>query len=201
MKKGSHPKKLDKSGVMSDTHISGKEEEDIVFEDETLDGNIAGKLKKLRDELKVRTAERDEYLTGWQRAKADLINERKNEEEQRKDLQRFGQEGLLLDLIPVLDSFDMASANKEAWEKAPENWRKGVEYIHSQLLGVLKQYGCEPFDPQREAFDPTRHDSIESVPVSEKKQDHTVIEVLQKGYLLNDKVIRPAKVKVGAYSA
>src|SRR3989344_2951801 len=85
-------------------------------------------------------AEKQEYLTGWQRAKADLVNARKRDEEERKEFIRFVNGQLIEDLIPVLASFDMATENKEAWEKADKNWRTGVEYIHAQLVKILSAF-------------------------------------------------------------
>lgn len=201
MEKRKGKKKLDKRGVISHTTSSSREdgESDIIFEESAEEAGVAQKIKKLRDELKTCRSAKEAYLAGWQRAKADLVNLRRQEEARRADLLRHGEERILLDLIPALDSFDMAFSNKEAWEKADTNWRKGVEYIHSQLLSVLRQYGCEPFSPEGESFDPSRHDSIESVPVEDRERDHTIVTVLQKGYLCRGKVIRPAKVTVGEY--
>ena len=196
---GEKDTKLDKDGVIGNNEM--KVEDEIVFEDEEGMEGFAVKQKKLREELKECRREKEEYLAGWQRAKADLINERKEEEARRKSFVLFGTTGLLTDIIPILDSFDMAFGNKEAWEKVDENWRKGVIYIHSQLLSVLKQYGCEPFDSLGEYFDPSRHISVSSVLVHNEAQNHTVMEVLQKGYVLEEKVLRPARVVVGEYKA
>ena len=199
MKDEKERKGLDKDGVIGDT---GNNEDEVLFEEEEEEaaaGDAKTKLKKLRDELKTCHTEKGEYLAGWQRAKADLVNERRDEEARHADLVRFGQEKLLIDIISVLDSFEQAIGNKEAWEKVDQNWRKGVEYIYSQLLTVLTHYGGRPFDPSGESFDPSLHDSLETVPVAAPEKDHMIVEVLQKGYLLNDKVLRPAKVKVGTF--
>jgi molecular chaperone GrpE len=102
-----------------------------------------------------------------------------------------------LDILATVDSFDMAFANKESWEKADENWRRGVEYIYSQLLGTLEQNGLKQLAPIGETFDPNVHTSVESMPVEKEEDENKILEVVQKGYMLNGSLIRSPKVKVG----
>jgi len=187
--------KLDKNGIIS--HID--DSEDVTFEDVEDSDTQANKVKKLQKKLKECNVLKQEYLNGWQRTKADAVNLRKSEEEKRKRTAKFAEENLLVDLLPALDSFDMAFANKEAWEKVDKNWRIGVEHILTQLLTILKQYNLEPFDPEGDQFDPARHNSIEAIITQKKSDDGKIVEVLQKGYLLNNKIIRPAKVKIAEY--
>ncbi len=158
---------------------------------------LAEKIKKLKKELKECQAEKAEYLAGWQRAKADYLNLKKDETEKRESLSRYAKADVLNDLINLADSFDLAFANKEAWESVPENWRKGVEYIHSQLLVVFRDHGLEELNPLGESFDPARDESIGIIPTQNKKDDDKVLEVVKKGYRLNEKVIRAAQVKIG----
>lgn len=174
-----------------------KIEDDIIVED--LEDGDNNNVKKLRDKLKKCVEEKQEYLNGWQRSKADFVNARKKEEEFRAGLIAFAKEGLIIDLLTSIDNFDMAFANKEVWESVDKNWRIGIEHIHSQLLKTLEEHGLEQFDPQGEQFDHNRHDSIETVVTDKKEDDHKVVEVMQKGYILGGKVIRPAKVKVGEF--
>ena len=173
--------------------------DDVVFEPEA-DGDEEApmaKIKKLRDELKAVKKERDEYLTGWQRAKADFINARKEEERSRAEFVKAANKDLIFDVLSALDSFDMAFSNKEAWEKVDKNWRTGIEYIYSQLLSVLEQNGLKQLAPAGETFDPNFHTSVESVPVEKDEDEHKILEVVQKGYTLNGSLIRSPKVKVG----
>lgn len=156
-------------------------------------------VKKLRAKLKALEAEKQEYLIGWQRAKADLINARKRDEEDRKDFIKFSNERLIEEFIPVLASFDMAMGNKEAWEKADKNWRTGVEYIHSQLLKVLTDNGLKELNPINEKFDHVHHEASVYEPVSDEKQDHLILQVIQKGYSLNGKILKAPIVKVGEF--
>lgn len=161
--------------------------------------NVGEAIKKLREKLKKAETERMEYLTGWQRAKADMVNARKREEEERGEFAKYANEGLIGDLIPVLESFDMAMGNKEVWEKADKNWRVGVEYIYSQLIKVLKEHGVVEINPVNEKYDHNLHEAVSYEPVIEEKLDQQIIQVIQKGYLLNGKVLKAPKVKVGDF--
>jgi len=169
--------------------------EEIVGEE-----SLQEKLKKLREKLKETEAEKLQYLMSWQRAQADFVNIRKRDEESKKDYLKFANEGLVNDLLSVVDSFSMAFANKESWEKVDKSWRAGVEYIYTQLLNVLKDYGLTEFDPSGELFDATKHEALGTVATEAQENNHKVLEVIQKGYSIHGKIVRPAKVKVGEYT-
>jgi molecular chaperone GrpE len=155
-----------------------------------------GPASEMSELDKVR-AERDEYLSGWQRAKADFANAKKRADESLVEYRKLATEGLVEELIPVLQSFEMAFANKESWEKADKNWRAGVEYIHGQLKSVLEQNGLKEVNPLGEEFNPNRDEAIEFVPVDDAAQSNKIVGVVSKGYSLNGKDIRAPKVKVG----
>lgn len=174
--------------------MSKKEKEtDIVYEEEETSSFNPASTDKLKKKLKKCEEERKEYLEGWQKARADLINLRKKDEEEKQQIRRYASEGIVTELVSVLDSYDMAFSNKELWEKVPEEWRVGVEYIHSQLLEVVKNHGLKEIDPLGKKFDSKMHEAIETVDGNEDE----VVEVVRKGYELNGKIIRAAKVKVG----
>ncbi len=177
--------------------------DDVVSEDlddsVVAEENAAEAIKKLREKLKKAEAERLEYLTGWQRAKADAINARKRDESERMEFMKFANERLVDELIPVLGSFEMAMNNKEAWEKVDKNWRIGVEYIYSQLKKVLIDNGVKELDPSGQKFNHNDHEAASYEPVIDEKQDQAIIQVLQKGYSLNGKVLKVPKVKVGEW--
>ena len=183
--------------------VNGEEYfEDVSFVDSTEDGDVLPTkdiVKKLREELKAARKEKEEYLTGWQRAKADYVNLQKDEEGKRKDLRSLITIGLIEDLLPALDSFDMAFANKEAWEKVDANWRNGVEYIQQQFLRALESYGVSKIDQANVLFDPMIHESIETIETNEESKNHMISVVTQSGYKIGDRVIRPARVKVFEY--
>ena len=197
-------KEYKKIAFMNDDEIIKETEDettadDVVFEPEQDNDEEApqAKIKKLRDELKLVKKERDEYLTGWQRSKADFINARKEEEKSRIEFVKSANKEIILDVLSALDSFDMAFANKESWEKVDKNWRTVVEYIYSQLLSILEQNGLKQLSPLGEMFDPNIHTSVENVTVEKPEDENKIMEVIQKGYLLNGALIRSPKVKVG----
>lgn len=153
-------------------------------------------LENIKKELEKVTGERDEYLNGWQRAKADFANARKRMDEEMSAYRKLANEGLIEELIPVLQSFEMAFANKEAWEKADKNWRSGVEYIYSQLKSVLDQNGLKELNPHGEAFDPMVHEAVSFEKTEDASKAGTIVSVTEKGYMLGTKLMKPPKVVV-----
>lgn len=186
-----------------DKIIEEKEEQtgdsDIVFEEEGETENPKILIKKLRERIKGLEKKSEEYLTGWQKERADSINLKKRLEEERKDFAKYAKEDIATEIIPVLDSFESAFKNKEVWEKVDKNWRVGVEYIHSQLVNVLANHGISVVSPLGEKFDPTRDEAIETVPTEREEDDHKIVEVVSVGYKLGDRIIRAPKVKVSEY--
>lgn len=157
------------------------------------------KLKKLREELKQSKAQAQEYLTGWQTERASFANYKSEEEKKRSERIAGIKLNLISDFFPVLDSFDMAFANQEAWEKVDPAWRTGVEYIHTQFMNTLENYSVSLIDTKGVDFDPMIHEPVEHVEVSDASQNDKIIAIIQKGYKSGNNVLRPAKVKVGKY--
>ena len=158
------------------------------------------KIKDLKDKLKISQEERQDYLSNWQKERADFLNFKKEETERAKTMRAYIEENIISDLLPVLDSYDMAFANKEAWEKVDKNWRMGVEYIHQQILKILGEHGVSVIGTETgDLFNPAFHQSIETIDTDEKNQDHTIASITQSGYKMGDKVLRPARVNVFGY--
>ncbi|MEK7584987.1 MAG: nucleotide exchange factor GrpE [Patescibacteria group bacterium] len=177
------------------------EVEEFVPEDG--EGNLESavvKLKKVREELKQCQQEKQEYLAMAQRLKADYLNFRRETEANQGEKIKFANELLLRELLELVDSFELAFANKVAWQAVDENWRVGVEYIYTKLLNTLKQFGLSEIaaTDDHEPFDPLKHYALELVETDQPELINRVVEVVQKGYSLNGRVVRPAKVKVGA---
>ncbi len=176
-----------------------EEEDDVVEFVFNNDGeeDIKATLKKLRKDVKESRAEKLEYLTNWQRERADFQNYKKDEGARLKRTGEVAREQFIEELLPVLDAYDMAFSNKEAWEKADKSWRSGVEYIHAQLLKVLAEYGVTEIAPaEGEPVDSNTHEAIDTMPTEEKSQDGMIAKVVQKGYKTSDRIIRPARVKL-----
>lgn len=178
------------------------EHDDIVYEEsseEEDEMSLKDKLKDLREKLKICSKEKQEYLMGWQKERADFVNFKTEEDRRRDELGRYAREKTIRDFLPVLDSFDMAFVNKDAWEKVDKNWRIGVEYIYAQFLGILGEYGVKQIGELGAVFNPELHQSIESIETEEQDKDNTIETVIQRGYMMNDKIVRPARVNVYVY--
>lgn len=173
------------------------EQEEIVSEE---DESTPRLLSKLREKLKELESEKQNYLNLLQRERADFVNYRKRREEEKKESVKFANAELIEEIIPVLESFEMAFSNRKVWESLPIEWRKGVEYIHSQLLNALKSNGLEELSPFKgEKFDPNIHIAESSAPTFDKEEDNVIIQTLKKGYRLNGKMITPPRVIVAEY--
>lgn len=176
-----------------------EEENDVVFEPSNEDGTeLSGKdqVKALREKIKELEKEKTEYLDGWQRARADYANLQKTAEEDKKRFKSLFAEKFVEDLIPVIDSFSMAMANKEAWEKVDASWRTGVEYIYNQLMSALESHDLKSFGAIGETFDPNLHEAVNEEETENKKADHTIAKVIQKGFMIGETILRPARVTV-----
>ncbi len=146
--------------------------------------NLAGKLELVEKE-------RDEYLDGWKRAKADFINYKKDELKRIEIIAKFSNETIIKDLIFVLDSFDLAVESLGGESKI----EKGVYLIRAQLEDVMRKYGLERIMVSvGSQFDPSLHEAVANV--DSKEKSGTVIDEVEKGYMLNGKLIRATRVKV-----
>lgn len=173
--------------------------EDVEMLDEELESNFELKLKKLREKLKECEKMKAEYLDGWQRSKAEFLNSKKANAEGLVSATARAGAKLIEEVIPILDSFDLAFSNLPDDIKLDHDWVKGISNIQSQLLSILENLGVTELDPVGETFDPFKHESIGVLPTTEKKKDNTVTEVFQKGYEYNGVVVRPAKVRVAEF--
>jgi molecular chaperone GrpE len=145
-------------------------------------------------ELEEQSKKADEHYSDYLRARADLDNARKRMQRDKEEFVKYANERLLGEVIPILDNFERAFA---AAEKVPatHNFAVGVEMILKQLREVLARYGVEELHPEGKPFDPAKHEAAESVETTEHP-DHTVLDVLQRGYVLNGRVVQPAVVRV-----
>lgn len=178
-----------------DSVFAMDDEKDIELEKEGLDDSVVVEehaldtVKKLKEKLKEVETKAKEYLDGWQRAQADFANLRRRDEEAKSEFVKFATLSLIEELIPVLDSFNIALAHGN----------KDVKPVYDQFFSILKQNGLEELNPMDETFDPRYHEAMGVVLTDESEKDHKIIEVIQKGYILMGKIIRPTKVKIGEY--
>ncbi len=200
--------KIKDDEVKKDVDAKSEPEEEVseVVYDASIDSDNMSdpkeKIAKLKEKIKKLTEEKDEYMNGWQRERADFVNYKKRSEEERKDYIKFANENLLEEMLTVLESFDMAFMNKEQWNSVPQNWRVGVEYIHSQLVKILDDNGLKEFMPKvGDKFDVKLHVAEEVAPVDSEAEDGVIKEIKKKGYTMNGKIIIAPKVVVGEFKS
>ncbi|MFA5276518.1 MAG: nucleotide exchange factor GrpE [Candidatus Omnitrophota bacterium] len=129
------------------------------------------------------------------RLQADLENTRKRLEREKQDFIKFANEGLILELLNILDDLERVVDLAESKNQDMSAFLKGVEMILAHIYDMLKEHGVKPVDAEGKIFDPNLHEALMQVE-NKELPEHTVVEELQKGYLLNERVIRTAKVKV-----
>ncbi|MBC7541378.1 MAG: nucleotide exchange factor GrpE [Candidatus Sericytochromatia bacterium] len=143
-------------------------------------------------ELENELAAKDAQL---KRMGADFDNARKRQSTEREELTKFAAERVMLNLLPVIDNFDRAlQAAHTATDVATVT--QGIDMIYRQLQELLTKTGVAPIEAAGRPFDPALHEAVQRVPAETDQQDNTIVEELQRGYLLNGKVIRHALVKV-----
>ncbi|MDP3763405.1 MAG: nucleotide exchange factor GrpE [bacterium] len=179
-----------------------EKDDDIEIDSSNLDDSVVVEetqgetIKKLREKLKQAETKAKEYLDGWQRSQADFVNLRKRDEEAKVEFIKFARLSLIEELIPVLDSFNIAMSGGNKDLPAGQG-QAGIEPVYTQFWGILKADGLEEFNPMGEIFDPKYHETMGTIQTEKAEDDHKILEVAQKGYRLSGKIIRPAKVKIG----
>jgi|SRR6185369_17991681 len=181
-KKHTHPDEKPSSAHATD----GQGEKDTVEE----------KSHAVEELKKVEKTEAEEYLEGWKRTQAEFENYKKRQAVAQKELGGYLIEKLLLDIIPVLDNFNQATGHVPEDQKN-NSWVVGIQYIEKQLEDVLKANGVEMVEAKEgDEFDPKIHEAVDHKQEEEKNESekHVVSKMLQKGFRIGDRVIRPAKV-------
>ncbi len=154
------------------------------------DGEDVAALKQTIEKLE---SQADEYLNGWKRAQADYQNLQKETAKAREDFSQFANESLLRECITLVDYFDYAFRNLPDTAEKSE-WLTGIQHIYKELMQILERHGVTIMQTVGQQFDPQRHEAMEEVQSNGKSG--TVVEELQKGFLLNNKILRPARVKI-----
>ena len=158
-------------------------------EPETFEKEDTESLKQALAEEKKKA---EDYLASWQRAQADFINYKRRTEEERQDFNRFANANLILGLLPALGDLERALSSMPL-KLARNKWGEGIRLVERKFKTSLEGQGLTPIKALGEPFDPNFHEAIRQ----DKGKEGIVIEEFQKGYMLGDKVLRPAKVVVG----
>jgi molecular chaperone GrpE len=187
-----------------DIEVNNTNDEDTGFEDielENAEATSKDKQKQLREKLATCEEEKKKILDDSQLAKADFLNAKKRIEEERIRDRERSKIRHMEELLPLCDSFQMAMSDKDAWAKADETWRKGIEGIHLQLKRILDTNEVTEVIPEGETFDPYKHEAVGTEEVEDAEKQDVVISVVQRGYEMTiagkTETIRPARVTTG----
>ncbi|NQT73251.1 MAG: nucleotide exchange factor GrpE [Chloroflexi bacterium] len=167
---------------MSEKEKKGKQEEEQIAEED-----------QCEEEQPVQTdkEQAEQYLANWQRSQADFANFKKRTEQERGEFAKFANSLLMCNLLPVIDDFERALDTSS--EAADSGWVEGIELIYRKMLTELENRGLFEIDAYGKDFDPNFHQAV----LYEEGEEGKVIEELQKGYMLHDRLLRPTMVKVG----
>lgn len=147
--------------------------------------------EEIKEKLAQAEKNRDEYLAGWQRAKADFINYKKEELQRLKEIAHYGAEDLISEFITILDNFDLGLA---ALERAGPV-EKGIYMIRAQIADILKKRGLEKLEVKMgDSFNPKIAEAI--VEAESDQPPGIILDVIETGYELHGKILRPARVKI-----
>ncbi len=158
-----------------------------------MDKNKPSEIEQLKQELAKNQATIADYTDHLKRLQAEFENYCKRVEKERKDLAGAASEKLVVKLLLVIDDFERALAQLK---EVPEQTRKGIEMIFKNLHKILDEERVEPIKSTGQKFDPYKHEVL--LKIESEQPEDTIVEELQKGYTMNGKVIRYAKVKVSS---
>ena len=148
----------------------------------------------LEQQLDALRAEKDEQFRAWQRTQADFTNYRRRVDQEKADFIKAAEAGLIHDLLPALDDLERAITSLPP-EMKDLTWVQGILLIERKLAAMLEQHGLKPIEALGKQFDPNEHEAV--LREGEPGEATTVTAELQRGYRLNDRVLRPTLVKVG----
>jgi molecular chaperone GrpE len=145
-----------------------------------------------KKELEECKKQKEDYLAGWKRERADFLNFKRNESERIQKAIQSSEGDILKTFLPIIDNMHLLE--KHIPKDADESWLKGFKNIQNQVANFLEMSEIKEIDCINKEFDPNLHEAVEIV--AGEQENPTVVEEVQKGYIMNERVIRPAKVKV-----
>ncbi len=189
---------------MSEDKLSTEDKEletEIVEETENAEGSEeAEQANQVNEEVNLIAKEEFDALNNrMQRLQADFLNYKARTEKEKFSTYSNAVADVLTDLVPIVDNFERAIDSIKSDNEEILNIKNGIKMIYDQFINVLQKRGLKEIEALNEKFDPNLHSGI-AYEVLEDKEEDTVIEVFQKGYIVNEKVIRPSMVKVSKQS-
>jgi len=157
---------------------------------------LSGELQTLKQEYEARVTELDELKDRHLRLQAEFENFRRRGLKERQEAHQYGHQNLVKDLLATVDNLERAIAHAEQSEGGDlQGLLQGVELVHRELMGALGKHGVQEIDTSEGRFDPSVHEAMAQVPEASVPVGH-IVGVLQKGYQLRDRMLRPARVVV-----
>lgn len=155
---------------------------------------IEKNFEELQSEIGALRAQTDEYLDGWQRSRAEFANYKKRVEREKEEMRAQVTGEILTHYLGVIDDLERALKDRPV-ESESNAWAEGIELIFTKLKAILESEGVEPIVAEGKIFDPNFHEAV-TYEENDDHRDGEVIEVIQRGYKLGDRVLRPAMVRV-----
>jgi molecular chaperone GrpE len=156
------------------------------------DGPAASAEPALEEQLLKAQADAQKYLDNWRRAEADFQNYKRRAEQERDDSRRFAGVSLIMNLLPIVDDLERAFGSLDSG-LAGLTWLDGLRLIYRKLVMLLENAGVKPIEASGQPFDPRYHEAVAHI----EGEDGKVLSEVQRGYMLHDRVLRPAMVVVG----
>jgi molecular chaperone GrpE len=175
------------------------EQPGLVAEKEDMDSTLIeikkSELETLKKELDEEKNKSKDYFDRYLRLQAEFDNARKRMQREQQEFVKYANEGVIFELLSILDDLERSLEARETKHQDPEAFLKGIEMILSHLYEMLKKSNVRPIEAKGKIFDPNFHEALMQIE-SEEYPENTVVEELQKGYMIGDRVIRTTKAKV-----
>ena len=183
--------------IKSDVDDTKEDQEQVLEQDEELEFSEEIEVDEneaLREEILTLQQQSGEYLDGWQRERAEFSNYKKRTDRERQQLQHNISGNVIRKYLEILDDLERALQNKPTDEEGA-TWAEGIELVYRKFLTALEAEGVVPMEAANQQFDPNLHEAISQEP-NDDFESGQVIEVVRSGYMLGDRVLRPASVRI-----
>jgi molecular chaperone GrpE len=183
--------------IKSDVEDKEENEEQILEQEEELEFSEEIEVDEneaLREEISALQQQSEEYLDGWQRERAEFANYKKRTDRERQQLQHNISGNIIRKYLEILDDLERALQNKPTDDEGA-TWAEGIELVYRKFLTALEAEGVVPMKVASQQFNPNLHEAISQEP-NDDFESGQVIEVVRSGYMLGDRVLRPASVRV-----
>lgn len=172
-------------------NIDQNKRETVDLEEDITEEVMEERLDEIKQQLTAVTEEKDKYLNKLKRLKADFVNYRNRAKREKQQIETKTKMEFINSILPVIDNFERALRSVDE----DSEFLSGVKMIHKQLIDVLKKEGLEFIETEGEEFDPAYHEAVMQVEAEDVESGY-IVEEIQRGYMMEDKVVRPAMVKV-----